>query len=50
MDMEKAEVLNDYIASVVTDKGSGCITQALEDTGGEWEKEDLPITSKDQHM
>lgn len=48
MDTEKAEVLHDYFASVFTGKGSSGTTQVPENTGGEWEKEDLPTVSEEQ--
>lgn len=40
-DMEIAEVLNDFFASVFTNKGSGCTTRATKNKGKNLEKEYL---------
>jgi len=42
MDMEKAEVLSDFFASVFTSESSSHTTQAAEGKGENLEKEDLP--------
>ncbi len=46
--MEKAEVLNDFFASVFTDKGSCPTTQAVEGASRDCEDEDLPIVLEEQ--
>ena len=47
-DMEKAEVLSDFFASVFTGKGSGNTAQAAESSGKNLEKVDLPAVSEDE--
>ncbi|KFV12158.1 hypothetical protein N339_01881, partial [Pterocles gutturalis] len=46
--MEKAEVFNDFLASVFTGKGSGSSAQVAESEGDNWEKEDPPTITEDQ--
>jgi len=47
-DMEKAEVVNDFIASVVTSKCSRHTAQVADSKGGDWENEELPTVGENQ--
>ena len=47
-DMEKPDVLSDFLASVFTSKGSSQTTQDTEGKGRDWENEELPIVGEDQ--
>ncbi|GAB0190489.1 mitochondrial enolase superfamily member 1 [Grus japonensis] len=46
--MEKAEVLNDFFASVFTGKYSSHTAQVAEGKGSDWENEELPTVGEDQ--
>ena len=46
--MEKAEVLNDFSASVFIGKCSSHTAQTAEDKGRAWENEELPTVGEDQ--
>jgi len=47
-DVEKAEMLNDFVASVFNSKCSGHTAQVAEGKGGDWENEELPTVGEDQ--
>ncbi|GAB0181469.1 mitochondrial enolase superfamily member 1 [Grus japonensis] len=47
-DTEKAEVFNDFFASVFTDKCSSHTTQASEGKGRDWKNEKPPTVGEDQ--
>jgi len=47
-DMEKAEVVDDFFASVFTGKCSSHTTQVREGKGRDWENEELPTVGEDQ--
>ncbi|PKU27302.1 rna-directed dna polymerase from mobile element jockey-like [Limosa lapponica baueri] len=48
--MDKAEVLNDFFASVFTGKCSNRTTQVTEGKGRDCENEELPTVGEDQVM
>ncbi|KFV20004.1 hypothetical protein N340_00444, partial [Tauraco erythrolophus] len=45
---EKADVLNDFFASVFTDKRSSGMAQVMEGKGRDWENEEPPTVGEDQ--
>ena len=47
-DMEKAEVLDDFFASVFTSECSSHTTQVAEGKGRDWENEEPPTVGEDQ--
>ena len=47
-DVEKAEILDDFFASVFTSKCSSHTTQVAKDKGADWEKEEPPTVGEDQ--
>ncbi|GAB0190611.1 mitochondrial enolase superfamily member 1 [Grus japonensis] len=47
-DMEKAEVLNDYFATVFTGKCLSHTAQVTEGKGRDWENAELPTVGEDQ--
>jgi len=47
-DMEKAEMLSDFLASVITGKGFSHTTHIAESNSKNLEKVDLPAVSEDQ--
>jgi len=46
--MEKAEVLNDFLASVFTSKCFSHIAQVADNKGSDWENAELPTVGEDQ--
>ncbi|GAB0177396.1 mitochondrial enolase superfamily member 1 [Grus japonensis] len=48
LDMEKAEILNEFFASAFTGKGSSHTTQVAESKGRDWENAEPPTVGEDQ--
>jgi len=48
VDMEEAEIFNDFFASVFTGKCSSHTTQVAEGKDRDWENEEAPTVGEDQ--